>query len=432
MSRKILSSIVIALLICIQAWAQYPVEVHVQLPPPYPVRLSDFTSIESNILVTVNNTGTETLNIALVGSLDNEDNGATISSDPSRLRGVCTTIPPGLTMMSGTELRELFDPDYLTYRGVSRDQIRGDEALPEGLYKLCIRAIDCNNPSRFLSDIPSTGSGCSPFQVTYQDPPVLISPLCDDMIPSTQTQINIAWTQVLPSLPSQIDYGIRIVEIEPVTRNPFDAMQSAPAIFAEDISGITIRNLMIPEDALLEVGRKYAIQIQAKSPDGSVAFRNQGKSEICTFMYGTATVATGGLSATAIYPHDGDYIPFSFFPFIVKWDAYDDGYKSFHSEFTLRTPSGVDDTHPRDLSWPDGPLATQQRVTHLSDMTPLQAQHIAVYKNQTETSRTFSKTTSYTWATDVELRKKRTDTTCHYTPGRFPRGHGTIDIENSG
>src|SRR5215475_5034963 len=91
MKTKIFSSIVVALLISIQAWAQYPVEVHVQLPPPYPVRLSDFTSIESNILITVNNTGTDPLNISLLGTLDNEDNGATIASDPSRLRGVCTS-----------------------------------------------------------------------------------------------------------------------------------------------------------------------------------------------------------------------------------------------------------------------------------------------------------------------------------------------------
>ena len=406
MSIKRISGLVfVALLISIQALAQYPVDVQVQLPPPYPIRLSDFASVESNILITINNTGTDVLNITLIGSLENEESGATIASDPSRLRGVCTTVPPGLTMLSGIELRALFDPDYLTYRGVTRDQIRGDEALPEGLYKLCIRAADCNNPTRFLSDIPQTGSGCSPFQVTYQDPPILISPICDEMIPSTQNQINIAWTQVMPSLRSQIDYSIRIVEVEPVTRNPFDAMQSSPAIFAEDISGITIRNLMIPEDALLEVGRKYAIQIQAKTEDGSVAFRNDGKSEICTFTYGSPTSTTGGIDALAVYPKDGDYIPFSFFPFVVKYQAYDDTYRGFHSEFKLMTPSGTDDTHTRDLSWPSGPLQTQMRVTGLSDMTPEQAQHIAVYKNQTETSRTFDKTKQYTWFTDIEIRK---------------------------
>ncbi len=392
------------LLVAITSFAQYPVDVQVQVAPPYPIRLSDFTSIESNILITLNNTNQSPLNIALIGTLENEESGATISSDPSRLRGVCTTLPPGLTMLSGTELRALFDPDYLVYRGVSRDQIRGDEALPEGLYKLCIRAVDCNNPTSFLSDVPMTGAGCSPFQVTYQDPPIIISPVCQDVANTDMNQINIAWTQVMPSLPAQIDYSIRIVEVEPITRNPFDAMQSAPAVFAQDVSGTTFFNLMVPEDALLELGRKYAIQIQAKTEDGSVAFRNQGKSEICTFMWGNPTAATGGFDALAIYPADGDIIPFTFFPFVIKYQPYDNSYRNFHSEFKLMTPSGTDDTHTRDLGWSGGPLRAQENATHLS-LTQDDAQHIAVYKNQTETSRTFDKTKPYTWFADIELQR---------------------------
>ena len=100
--KNTMGLVVVLLMTAFHAFGQYPVDVQVQLPPPYPIRLTDFTSIESNMLVSINNTTGAPLQIALVGTLENEESGATIASDPSRLRGVCTTVPPGLTMLSGT------------------------------------------------------------------------------------------------------------------------------------------------------------------------------------------------------------------------------------------------------------------------------------------------------------------------------------------
>lgn len=399
-------------LFLLPAFAQFPLEVQVNVAPPYPIRMSDFTSIESNVLINIQNTDIETYNVALMGTLRNEDTGATITSDVTRLRGACIEVPPGGTTLSGTDLRDLFNPDNLILRGFSREEIRGDEALPEGRYTLCIRAIDCNNISKFLSEIPAEPLGCAGFDVNYVDPPVLITPECEIVIPAESTFINIAWTQVMPTRPgAMIDYSIRIVEVEPVTRNPYDAILSSPAIFSTDVSGISVYNLQIPEEVILEAGRKYAIQITAKNEDGEIAFRNDGRSEVCTFTFGLpGTTTGGGFTVATVYPLDGDVIPFSFFPVIVRFDPFDAAYDKFISNLSISSDKGYRDSFSRDLRWPAGPLESQRDATGFSDLTEEQARHIAIYKNQMDlgSSFRFDRGATYTWNADVEIERRGT------------------------
>ncbi len=386
------------------ASGQYPLQVQVNVSPPYPIRLSDFTSIESNVLVTIQNTSQDTYGIALVGTLRNEDTGASITSDINRLRGLCTTIPMGVTTLTGTDLRAMFNPDNMVFRGLSRETIRGDEALPEGRYSLCIRVMDCNVVGKYLSDLPMEPIGCASFDVSYVDPPVIISTECDQIISHEATQMNIVWTQVMPTRPGAIiDYSIRMVEIEPPTRNPFDAMMSSPPVFTKEVSGMTVYNLMIPEDVILERGRKYAIQVTASNPDGDIAFRNQGRSEICTFVFGTPLPSAGGFAVTASYPLAGDVLPFSYFPIIVQFTPYDDAYTRFGYQFNISGTNGYSDFKNDQLRWPRGPLAGQRAATGFGDLTREQSQYIALNKNQTETTVSFERGNTYTWNASIEM-----------------------------
>ncbi|MFZ6009909.1 MAG: hypothetical protein ACOYXT_06120 [Bacteroidota bacterium] len=418
---------IVLCLLSIPALAQYPLDVQVNLAPPYPIRLSDFTAIESNVLVNVQNTGTESHSIALFGTLRNEDTGASITSDASRLRGSCIDILPGTTtMLSGTELRDLFNPDNLIIRGLSREAIRGDEALPEGRYTLCIRAIDCNDVTKFLSEVPTEPFGCSGFDVSYVDPPVIISPVCDITLPAESVFINISWTQVIPTNPgATIDYSIRIVEVEPPTRNPFDAMLTSPPVFETEVSGITVYNLQIPEDVILEAGRKYAIQITAKNDAGEVAFKNDGKSEICVFKFGSALAGSGGLVVTPVYPLDDDVIPFSFFPIIVRYDPYDDQYNNFSYDFSIQNNKGFSDTNTDDLNWGSGPLESQRDATGFREMTQDQAQQIALYKNQSDRGMSgfrFERGAHYNWNADIEIERRGAPITAHVPNTNFKVG----------
>lgn len=408
--------VVFFLLMCVPALAQYPLTVEVTVSPPYPIRLSDFTAVENNVLVNIHNNGSTSYSVALVGTLQNESTGASITSDINRLRGACINVPTGTTMLSGTDLQQLFNPDNLRFSGLSREQIRGDEALPEGRYTLCIRAMDCNVVGSYLSEVPAEPFGCSGFNVDYVDPPVLINPVCDETVSPDDIQMTIAWTQVIPTRPGvMIDYNIRIVEVEPATRNPFDAMLTSPPIFSQDVSGTTVYNLRIPDEVIFERGRKYALQITAKNDAGEVAFRNDGKSVVCSFTYGTPLPAAGGFAVTADYPADGDVIPFSFFPIIVKYTPYSDDYSRFTYDFTLQSDQGYRDTNTADLRWGFGPVESQQRATGLT-ITQEQAQEIALYKNQVQLGDGFhfNHGDTYTWNATIDM-EKRSSPTLHAT-----------------
>lgn len=426
-----LVSVLIFLTVSISSYAQqYPMSVQVTVAPPYPIRLSDFTAIESNVLVNLQNNSSDTYSVALVATLLNETNGASITSDINRISSSCITALPGTTMLSGVDLRDLFNPDNLIYRGLSRDQIRGDEALPEGRYTLCIRVMACGVVGKYLSEVPSEPFGCSGFDVNYVDPPVLISPVCDALIAATDIQMTIAWTQVIPTRPGvMIDYNIRIVEVEPATRNPYDAMLTSPAIFDENVSGITVYNLRLQDEIILEAGRKYAIQITAKNEFGEVAFRNHGKSEVCVFNYGNA-LAPRGFSILPNYPMDGDVLPFSFFPIMVRFDPYSNGYNRFTYDFTI-TGGSYRDTHMGDLRWGFGPQESQQRATGFADITEEQSRHIALYKNQTQLSGSFrfDRGVSYSWNSQIDMQI-RGSSTLHASPAAtFGVGMGSSILQ---
>ena len=403
------TTLIALMLMSLTVWGQFPIDVQVNIAPPYPIRLSDFTSVESNVLVTLNNTSQQTYGVALVGTLRNEDTGASITSDINRLRGVCTTIPMGVTTLTGTDLRAMFNPDNMVFRGLSRETIRGDEALPEGRYTLCIRAMDCNDVGKYLSDTPAEPFGCAAFEVNYVDPPVIISTECDQLISHETIQMNIIWTQVMPTRPGAIiDYTIRMVEVEPPTRNPFDALQSSPPVFIKEVAGTTVYNLIIPEDVILERGRKYAIQITASNPDREIAFRNEGRSEACTFVFGTPLPSAGGFTIEPSYPLDADVIPFSYFPVIVRYTPYSDQYTRFGYQFNISGTNGYNDYKNDQLNWPRGPLAAQRTATGFGDLTQEQAQYIALNKNQTETSVSFERGNTYTWNASIEMDRGST------------------------
>ncbi|HYG40639.1 MAG TPA: hypothetical protein VD908_18565, partial [Cytophagales bacterium] len=385
-----------------------PLEVRVTVAPPYPIRLTDFVSSSSNVFINITNPTTENYKVVITGSLKNEDRDLSISSDPANPGTSCIEVPPGGITLTGMDLAEMFDPSRLSYRNTTMDVIRGNQALPDGNYKLCLRLMDCMVPGRFLSPIPDDFSGCGSFEVNYVDPPVIIQPLCDEVIDGTRGNIPITWTWIPPAGRSgNINFHIRMVEVEPPTRSSYDAMLSSPPVFEVDVQNVTSYNLLIPDDVVLEQGRVYAFQISARDLDEEIVFERDGKGEICKFTYGNALPGSGGFGVSAFYPQDGDVIPFSYFPFIVKYEPYNNSYSRFISDFRLIEGSSEKYSHRRDLNWPRGPLRAQREVTGFGDITESQAQHIAVGKNQTEISTDFSfdKTKTYQWTANVEIEE---------------------------
>ncbi len=407
------------------AFADFPLRLQVNVASPYPTHISDFASTESSIFVTVTNDTHDSYRIFLSGSLRNEDYGMTISTDPNVPPGECIDIPPGGRTLSGTDLAELFDPARLNYTGVSLGIIRGDQALPEGRYTLCLSAESCEQRGKFYSPPAGDGDGCSSFEVTNLEPPEISAPECGAQFDISTGNIPIQWTFIPPpNGMGNIMFKIQIAEVEPATRNPIEAMGSTNLLFEKEDIQLSTYNLLIPDEANLEQGRTYAFRIIAYDKDEKIQFHNHGESDICTFQYGEAPGTTMHPSITAEYPMDGDIIPFSAFPLIVKFDPYDIDYHQFISDVSIVTRSGVFDDAHHDLNWPSNPLTAQRNVTGFAEMTQLQSQYQAVYKTLSESPPAFSKSEEYTWNTDVEMRYKSQNITIPRVTSTFKVGMG--------
>ncbi len=421
--QKLLVIIFLGILMPVKLMSQdYPLKVTVNIYPPYPIRLSDFTSSESSIFVTISNPSSQTYQVAFSGSLKNEDNGMTISS--AQGKGVqCFDIPPGGRSLQGFELDDLFDPDNLEYRGTTIDVIRGDQALPEGRYTLCLRVADCNIPTKFLSPIPEEMEGCGSFDVSFTEPPEFTNPECGSEIDPGTGMIPIMWNIIPPASGlGNIQYRFQLIQLEPSDRNPTDAFRSSPILFEEEDIMITSYNLLPDADLILEEGYTYAFRVTAYDPDGIVQFNNEGVSEVCTFRYGAAPPSAMNPVIIPAYPAPGDILPFSYFPLMIKYEPYDNAYRRFISDLSIVSSRGSLDDNHRDLSWPSGPLTTQRRTTGFAELTQEQSQYIAVNKNQFESSPSYTKGLLYTWNTSVELEYRSRTVTAPSVSSTFGVG----------
>ncbi len=429
--KKILTLIfVITLLFSGQAvFAQsFPLSIQVQIAPPYPTHVSDFTGTEGSVFVTVNNPTQHTYRIFLTGTLRNVDRGITISTDPSAPPGECIDITPGLHSFTGTDLSELFDPDRLVYTGTSIDIIRGDQALPEGTYTLCLRAESCEQRGVFYSPVAGD-EGCASFDVAFVEPPEITAPECGSEVDLSAGNITMQWQFVPPAGGmGSIRFRIEMVELDPISRDPRESMNSSPRIFNVDDIEITSYNLLIGTDVTLTEGRTYVFRVVAYDPDEIVQFQNNGESDICTFQYGEATGTVDHPAIIVEYPLNSDRIPFDFFPMVVRFDPYSFHYKHFSSDMSLLTSSGFFDENQEDLNWPSGPLISQRNITGIFEMSEDQSTYQAIYKTKNESRPAFSKGKDYTWNTDVVMRWNTTDITIPRVTSSFSLGMGPSQL----
>lgn len=386
----------------------FPLDVTINVAPPYPVRLSDYTDIGSQVFINVNNPTGNTYEIIFQGTLENLDRaGISIRTNASNPPTQCLTVFPGLNNFAGSDLGDLFDPSHLIISGVDLTTIQGDRALPEGRYRLCLRAYNCFNSNEALSPAPTLISGCAELPNAYVDPPVITMPICGETINSDLAAITFNWLFMPPvGGVGNTEFRFRMVEIDPPGRNPFNAMQTATAPYLLDEAGIPNNNynLLTNADVTLEIGKSYAYQVIAYDPDEEIQFRNNGASEVCWFTYGSDT---DGFSFEPSFPLQGDYIPYDFFPFITKFAPYSESYIRFEGDFTLYEKQGgsyqeIDSRSSRN-DWPRGPVTGQSSGGFT--ISEQEAQYLPVYKNltMTPTPSLFQRGKEYAWQFDGEM-----------------------------
>lgn len=401
---------ILLLLMPLSALAQFPLDLRVTVARPYPVRFSEYTDFETRIFIDVVNNTSNTYEIILTGNLINEERGVRIETDPNSLPNTCISIGPGTTQLTGEDLEELFNPDNLRISGASFDQIRGDQALPEGTYTLCLRAFDCDIPGKALSVQPEMFMGCFDYEVLFANPPEIEFPDCGTLVSEDQPNLPINWSFAPPDAGyGDIEFKLRIVEIDPPGRDENSVMNTATSPFLFEEDGILghMYNLEIA-DFLFEPGKSYAFQVIAYDPSNIVQFRNNGASVACYFSYVEST-ESGELEFKPIYPQEGDYIPFDFFPIVLKFEPYSHDYILFEGDLTLSEKNDgslreVDEKNSRN-SWPSGPLYTQRELAW-SEMEQDQSQHLPVYKNNQSEAHDFTRGGEYAWEFTGEMEMR--------------------------
>ncbi|MFN4123203.1 MAG: carboxypeptidase regulatory-like domain-containing protein [Flavobacteriales bacterium] len=275
----------LTIIINLQLFAQNQVNVNVVIPPPFTPFLSDYTQFGGQNVITLTNTTSNVLQIKLVGSVTGEDNGLFLFTKSSYTPPAPIVLAPFQTY---TVTASSPSKDFLTEANTEsnlsqqqRDVILASGVLPEGTYKLCVRAVD------YFSNQPYSDPdlGCSFIFINFPLPPILLNPICHSEVQNPFPSFN--WTPVIAS-GSFIMYDLYILRLLP-TQIPDDAMWLAVA--SNVGNPIKISNLVAPVyqykpyDLPLVPGQTYAWCVVARDISNQIVLANQGRSEVCTFTY---------------------------------------------------------------------------------------------------------------------------------------------------
>jgi TANFOR domain-containing protein len=283
-----ISCLFILMLTGLGALAQ-PLKITVHVLKPYPNKISDFQSNQSQLIVSITNTSQTTYDVQLLGSISGDNNVRVYTSSNYRSRRAVTVAPFSVTTVSASDVADLFNINSLVFAGTTREEAVRMNGLPEGSYQICIRAVDFISRGPLSAEEPLGCSGL--FMISNLEPPVIITPFDNEELPVHSPQ-NIVFNWSLPpGAPPSVQYEIRIVEV-PEGRNPFDVMRSSRQPYYERIVTGAPTILYGPAEPPLVSGRRYAIMVTAIDPFQNLVFRNGGRSEVISFVHGAATATS--------------------------------------------------------------------------------------------------------------------------------------------
>lgn len=172
----------------------------------------------------------------------------------------------------------------LEYNRSQREKVVRSGKFPEGRYVLCIKILNASNRTLLHEN-------CSDFQITYPNPPQLITP-GNNSIVNVENPI-FSWTPVFSPRDFNIFYKIKIVE-KFSGQTPQRALEANYPHFESIVSNIS--TLVYPADAIrFENDKEYVWQVVALDQNDEPAADNDGKSEIFVFRYNLESV--GGISS---------------------------------------------------------------------------------------------------------------------------------------
>ena len=203
-------------------------------------------------------------------------------------------LPPPTSLTGGVPLQLIsadlapyFESRNLNFTGISQRQYEQRGALPEGLYQFCFEVLEYNR------GVKISNTSCAAAWLILNDPPIVNLPRDGEKVRIQEPQqVIFQWTPRHTGSPNSAfstEYDFKMVEIWPPTRNPNDAILTSPPVFETTTNATTL--IYGPAETPLEPGRRYAIQLKARSVTGVEElnlFKNNGLSQVYTFQYGDA------------------------------------------------------------------------------------------------------------------------------------------------
>lgn len=251
--------------------------------PPYSSKIDTYISQPNKIMAMLQNTGNRPVDIHLLGSVTSEGD-ISVYTDPGYRMDPPITLLPGVPyFLNRFNLEQVFDEEHLEAQGINLREVIYGNGLPEDTYTICLQAFDYTTGEPVSEESPQ---GCSnAFLVLDLEPPVILYPTDGTVIePSLPQNLNVSWTRP-PGSPDNTLFDFRLVEVLPSDRNINDAFQSAThPVFYETTTSVNSALLGPAEPALTE-GKTYALQVIAFDPSGQAVFRNNGESEVVSFVY---------------------------------------------------------------------------------------------------------------------------------------------------
>ncbi len=343
----------------------YPVQLSVQLVPPFSGYLNDYSSPGNDnlrVFILFTDFSQPTYQVKLKFKLTG--NNVTIQSKSWYYAGPFTIEPGVPLLLSGTDLAGMLNSSNLDYSGITLQQYNQTKVLPEGFYTISVLAYDFANPL----PIQVSNEATTQAWMLLCDPPLTNFPACGtELTPTTVQQVTFSWTPLNITAPSSAlgtEYLFELWEIMPPSNAPGNVVLSTAPIYSTTTSQ-TMLNYGITEPPL-QVGWKYVWRVRAYDLDGRELFRNNGYSVICTFDYGDENLLLGNLANLTLSAQVLTHRQAR-----CMWDSAS-VYASYHLEFRkVTTPNW----------FPTNTTSANVRLTSLEPLTTYEAQVHGIFSN---------------------------------------------------
>jgi len=306
--------------------AQEIVDISVDVVPPYSSRFSYYQ--EANIiLVTLNwipspNNPLDMLPVRLAARVEQLDGDIRVWTS-SNLPMI--ELPRGIPYIVRTsDVSQMIDANNISTEGIDYQSLITGDRLPEGDYRLCVYALD-----PVTGDTISTADRvrCANILIRYSTPPQLVWPCgsSGDVVVYHGDEIEFRWAPVFDGT-LDVLYELTIEDvIDGDTRDPEVILRESPDRWHFNRAGILTPRASVPyfEYRLAESDR-FVWQVRAYTSDETVAFENDGRSEVCQFRLNTIGRDDEGVDL--VYPNclfasdDEQCIADRVPPFVIRVD----------------------------------------------------------------------------------------------------------------